>query len=129
MDYTVFDTHAEKVSDLLKVMANTHRLTLLSVLCQGERCVGELENIIGISQSALSQHLARLRERNLVSTRRKAQTIYYSLSSQDVKKLLFSLYEIYKKEDGQALPLSFHLRERPSLTLHHDISPDPLIWP
>ena len=129
MDYAVFDTHAGKASDLLKVMSNNHRLMLLCVLSQGEKCVGELEEIVGISQSALSQHLARLRESGLVATRRNAQTIYYSLSSQKVRKLLLSLCEIYRAEEGYDFPMPFNLGDRPSQVLHLDIFPDPLIWP
>ena len=64
-----------RASTLLKAMSNQHRLMILCQLVPGEKCVSELEEIIGLSQSALSQHLARLRRDNLVSTRREAQTI------------------------------------------------------
>ena len=72
--------HAEAASRLLKTLANPHRLLVLCVLSSGELTVGELNERIPISQSALSQHLAKLRSDGLVSTRREAQTIYYRVS-------------------------------------------------
>lgn len=81
---------------LLKALSNERRLKIVCTLYDGEKSVGELEHIVGLSQSALSQHLARLRRDKLVSTRRKAQTIYYSLSSDravtDILRTLHSLY-------------------------------------
>ena len=73
-----FEKNANKASGLLKAMSM--RLMILCQLVHGEKNVGELEKIIGLSQSALSQHLARLRRDNLVATRRQAQTIFYSLT-------------------------------------------------
>ena len=81
--------------DLLKALANRHRLMILCELHQGEQSVGALQNTIGLSQSALSQHLARLREDGLVTTRRAAQTIYYSLASKHVTRIIALLYELY----------------------------------
>jgi len=69
--------HAESASHLLKAMANPNRLLLLCVLGEGELSVGALNERIPLSQSALSQHLAVLREDGLVATRRESQTIYY----------------------------------------------------
>ena len=71
--------HAGDAADLLKCLANPHRLAILCVLGEGEVSVGELNDRIPLAQSALSQHLAMLREEGLVATRREAQTIYYSL--------------------------------------------------
>lgn len=79
-------------------MGNQHRLLILCQLMRAERSVGELERIIGLSQSALSQHLARLRRDSLVKTRRSAQTIYYSLSGHEAEKVLGALYQIYCDE-------------------------------
>jgi DNA-binding transcriptional ArsR family regulator len=62
---------------------------------EGERPVGELATMAGLSQSALSQHLARMRLQGLVKTRRDAQTIYYSLASKEVSAVLETLYAIY----------------------------------
>lgn len=72
---------AESAADLLKSLANPHRLSILCVLGEGELTVGKLNARIQLSQSALSQHLAVLREEALVSTRREAQTIYYAVRS------------------------------------------------
>jgi len=64
-------------------------------LSQGEKSVGELEPLVGLSQSALSQHLARLRREHLVATRRDAQTIFYSISSDEAHSVLGTLYDLY----------------------------------
>ena len=69
-----------RASALLKAMGNKHRLMILCHLSETEACVSALEKVVGLSQSALSQHLAKLRNENLVKTRRHAQTIFYSLS-------------------------------------------------
>ena len=79
MDIEVIEENAEDLVNLLKALANDKRLLIMCALLRGEKCVGELEDIVDLSQSALSQHLARLRRDRLVSTRRDAQTIYYSL--------------------------------------------------
>ena len=81
---------------LMKAMGNEKRLEILFNLAQKELNVGELEKIVGLSQSALSQHLAVLRAENLVATRREAQTIYYSLHGDKVTKVLDILSRIYK---------------------------------
>jgi len=86
---------ARRASALLKAMGNPHRLMILGQLIHSERSVGELERIVGLSQSALSQHLARLRRDNLVKTRRSAQTIYYSLAGNEAAMILATLYQLY----------------------------------
>jgi DNA-binding transcriptional ArsR family regulator len=86
---------AGEAADFLKSMANECRLVVLCELVKGERTVGELEKVAGLSQSALSQHLAKLREAKLVATRREAQTIYYSLANTGVKRLIDVLYDLY----------------------------------
>ncbi|MBE6444750.1 MAG: winged helix-turn-helix transcriptional regulator [Alphaproteobacteria bacterium] len=73
---------------LLKAMANIKRLEILYILQQKEHSVGELENKLDLSQSALSQHLAVLRNKNIVKTKRSAQTIYYSIKDENVIKIL-----------------------------------------
>ncbi len=80
---------------LLKAMGNEKRLEILYNLSKGELNVGELEKIVGLSQSALSQHLAVLRAENIVKTRRVAQTIFYSIQSEKVLKVLNLLDEIF----------------------------------
>ena len=92
--------NALRASTLLKAMSNQHRLMVLCQLVPGEKCVSELEEIIGLSQSALSQHLARLRRDNLVSTRRDAQTIFYSLNGEEASAVIETLYGLYCGTDA-----------------------------
>lgn len=101
MDIAGVDNRATQAVILLKAVANESRLIILAVLNnQGEKSVGELETIVGLSQSALSQHLARLRKDGIVKTRREAQTIYYSLATSDVKELLTCLNTLFcSKQD------------------------------
>lgn len=86
---------AEEASTLLTAMANAKRLTVLCNLLDGEKSVGELAEIVGLSQAALSQHLGKMRALRLVETRRNGQTIYYSLASQEVRAVLETLYRLY----------------------------------
>ena len=86
---------AKRASALLKAMANERRLLILCCLAIGEQSVGALEKQVGLSQSALSQHLARLRRDKLVKTRRCAQTIYYSLAGNEAETVLSTLYQLY----------------------------------
>lgn len=102
MDLGSFESNARRATTLLKAMSNKHRLMVLCELVQGERCVGELETIIGLSQSALSQHLARLRRDNLVKTRRSAQTIYYSLAGHEAGAVIRVLQELYGERSAAA---------------------------
>jgi DNA-binding transcriptional ArsR family regulator len=88
-------TRAAEAEAFLKAVANEHRLMILCELVGGQRSVGELQKAIELSQSALSQHLARLREDELVATRRESQTIYYSLASTQVKRLIELMYELF----------------------------------
>ena len=99
MDVDRLLSKAEKASVLLKALSNEKRLRIICVLFQGEKAVGELEEIIGLSQSALSQHLARMRRDKIVSTRREAQTIYYSLSDSAVKKLLQAMCDVLEDDE------------------------------
>jgi DNA-binding transcriptional ArsR family regulator len=95
MRYEGMEQAAREASALLKAMSNERRLLLLCHLSRGERSVGELCQLVDISQSALSQHLAKLRADGLVNTRREAQTIYYSLRGEAVQSILDSLYGLY----------------------------------
>lgn len=87
------EKNAHKASDLLGAMANTSRLMILCRLADGERSVSDLQPLIGLSQSALSQHLAVLRRKHLVRTRRDGQSIYYSLSSGQAASIMHTLHE------------------------------------
>ncbi|SKA39943.1 DNA-binding transcriptional regulator, ArsR family [Enhydrobacter aerosaccus] len=86
---------ASEAAAFLKSIANDRRLIVLCELSEGERSVGELEAVAGLSQSALSQHLAKLREAGIVKTRREAQTIHYSLANDGVRRLIGVLYDLY----------------------------------
>jgi len=87
--------HATEAAQLLKALANEQRLHILCHLLDGPLSVGELNQRLELSQSALSQHLALLREMDLVATRREAQTIYYSLPDGPVVRILGVLQDIY----------------------------------
>ena len=82
----------DEAGALLKAMANEKRLVILCHSLQGEKSVGEMEELFDLSQSALSQHLARLRVAKIVKTRRSAQTIYYSLNGVNAEVILTALY-------------------------------------
>jgi DNA-binding transcriptional ArsR family regulator len=85
------DHHAR----LLAALANNKRLQIMEIISQEEIIVGDLASRVGLSQSALSQHLAKLRAGKLVNTRRDAQNIYYSSDHPGVRKILTTLAEIY----------------------------------
>jgi DNA-binding transcriptional ArsR family regulator len=85
----------EQAEQFLKALANAHRLMILCELLKGEACVTELQNAVGLSQSSLSQHLARLRQDALVRTRRESRTIHYSLADDRVKRMIALLHDIY----------------------------------
>jgi len=89
------EAHAETAAELLKAMGGKWRLLVLCNLVGGERSVGELQRIVGLSQSALSQHLAVLRRMKLVETRRESQTIYYRLAGGAAGAILETLYGLY----------------------------------
>ena len=84
-----------KAADLLLAMANPTRLVILTLLTRKEMPVGVLAKAVGLSQSALSQHLAKLRRADLVTTRRDAQTVYYSCDSIAVTRLLSVVESLY----------------------------------
>lgn len=86
---------ARRATALLKALGNERRLLILCYLAKGEHSVSALEGLVGLSQSALSQHLARLRREQLVKTRRSAQTIYYSLASHETRAIIEALYALY----------------------------------
>lgn len=88
-------THAGKAAQLLRALANDKRLMLLCLLVEGERSVSELNAKVELSQSALSQHLAVLRNDGLVTTRREAQTIYYQLAEGPAQRIIETLHGIY----------------------------------
>ena len=86
---------ASNACDLLKAMANEWRLMILCQLSEGEKTVSELQAILGLSQSALSQHLAILRRERIVSARKHAQSVSYSLAGDEATKVMESLHDVF----------------------------------
>lgn len=86
---------AAQAARLLRAISNGNRLMLLCLLFEGEKTVGELNASLPLSQSALSQHLAVLREEGLVSTRRDGQSIYYGLASPEARRVIETLHSVY----------------------------------
>ncbi len=96
MNIELMQQRADHAVVMLKALANERRLFILChLLNEGEMCVGEMNKKLGLSQSALSQHLAWLRKDNLVCTRKEAQTVFYSLKSDEVKELIKVLDNLY----------------------------------
>ncbi len=87
--------HASDAAGLMKALGNESRLMILCVLAEGERSVSDLNTIVPLSQSALSQQLARLRQQGLVKTRRESQTIFYSLADGPADRVITLLHDIY----------------------------------
>jgi DNA-binding transcriptional ArsR family regulator len=86
---------ADQACRLMKVLSNSDRLMLLCELAQGEKCVSELEEILGIMQPTLSQQLTVLRNEELVTTRREGKNIYYQISSPEALAVMQVLYKTY----------------------------------
>lgn len=95
VDLRMLESKAEEAARLLAALGNSRRLLALCRLKDQEMSVGVLAEAVGLSQSALSQHLARLRDIGIVATRRESQTIYYRLASDDARRLIGLLYDIY----------------------------------
>lgn len=95
IDKDILQQSSEKASTLLKALANQDRLMILCNLADGEKCVGDLEALLGIRQPTLSQQLARLRADELVRTRRDGKVIYYRLASSEAGRVIELLYELY----------------------------------
>ena len=89
------DRSAGHAARLIRAIANEKRLILLCHMVQGEHTVGELSRLVQLSQSAVSQHLARLRADNLVNVRRESQTAYYSLACSKVGRVIETLHGVY----------------------------------
>ena len=105
---------AAEAESFLKALGNRHRLMILCELHNGERSVSALQEALGLSQSSLSQHLARLREDELVKTRRESQTIYYSLAHVGVTRIIGLLHELYcSANSGPMKPPGARRKPRP----------------
>lgn len=83
---------------MMKQLSNSKRLLILCQLLDAERTVGELADSVGLSQSALSQHLTKMREAGLVASEKRGQLVFYRLSSMKVTALLSTLYLIYCRD-------------------------------
>ena len=97
-EFSQMEQNAGRAVALLKMLANKHRLIILCILQAGEKSVSELNELVPIPQSTLSQHLAFLRRENIVQTRRSAQVIYYSLLDKNVIPVISLLYQLYCDE-------------------------------
>ncbi|MFT7132786.1 MAG: DNA-binding transcriptional ArsR family regulator [Cyclobacteriaceae bacterium] len=91
---------AQKASELMKLLGHPDRLMILCELKSGEQSVGQLTDKIGISQSLVSQHLARMRYADVVSTRRDAQVVYYTLKEGPAAIMIDTTYNIFCKDDA-----------------------------
>ena len=98
-DLEAMHAHAGDAAQLLKALANERRLQVLCLLAAGERSVGEMQGLLDLGQSALSQHLAILRDDQLVTTRREAQSIHYSLAEGPAQKIIATLHTIFCPDD------------------------------
>lgn len=94
-DFKAMRASADKAAEFLRTMANRDRLLLLCQLSEGEKCVGDLEELTGILQPTLSQQLGVLRAEGLVTTRREGKYIYYALGDPRVMSMLGSLYGMF----------------------------------
>jgi ArsR family transcriptional regulator len=90
-----FQASAGRAAALLRALANERRLMILCQLAEGERTVGAIQANIGLSQSALSQHLAVLRDEGVAATRRQGQTIFYRIADPAVLRVMATLADIY----------------------------------
>jgi DNA-binding transcriptional ArsR family regulator len=102
MKLAELQSNAQRAAALLKSMSNPSRLLVLCQLSEGEKSVGELERAVGVSQSALSQHLALLRHQNIVKTRRQGQTIYYSIAGDEAPAILATLFDVFCRKSKAA---------------------------
>ncbi|WP_304177738.1 helix-turn-helix transcriptional regulator [Phenylobacterium aquaticum] len=109
-DIARFEASAVEAAKLLRALANERRLMILCQLAGGERSVGELQPLVGLSQSALSQHLAVLRQEGVLATRREGQSIWYRIADPAAVKVVETLAEIFCP---------------PDMRISHDAPPDP----
>ncbi len=92
---------SDAASDLLKALANRHRLLIICQLSERERSVGEIAGLLQVRDSTVSQHLALLRKDGLVRTRRDGQTVWYSIASAAARELVLTLYRVYCQGTGR----------------------------
>lgn len=96
LDPAAFEANAVEVANVLRALANERRLQILCVLMEAsEATVGTLVAKIGISQSALSQHLAKMRDEGILAFRRESQTLWYRIADPRIGELMAELYRLY----------------------------------
>ncbi len=98
MNFDQMQDNAKKAESMLKMLANSNRLLILCNLVQNEKTVNELVEIVGLSQSAISQHLAKLRNESIVECEKRGQLVYYRICSPEVSAVLSTLYLIYCRD-------------------------------
>lgn len=103
-DLALFEESAGRAAALLRMLGNEKRLMLLCQLADGELPVGEIQRRVGLSQSALSQHLALLRAEGVVATRRESQTIYYRIADQAALRIIETLAELFCPPEMRKMP-------------------------
>lgn len=100
-DLARFESSASQAASVLRMLANERRLMILCQLADGELSVGELQPRVGLSQSALSQHLALLRDEGVVTTRRSGQQIFYRIGDPAAMRIIATLAELFCPPDDQ----------------------------
>ncbi len=103
-DLAMFEASATRAATLLRLLGNERRLMILCQLADGELSVGQIQPRVGLSQSALSQHLALLREEGIVATRRDGQTIHYRITDPAALRVIATLAELFCPTDEEAKP-------------------------
>lgn len=103
-DLVRFEESASRAAALLRLLGNDRRLMILCQLAEGELSVGQLQARVGLTQSALSQHLALLREQHIVATRRQGQAIHYRITDQATMRLMATLADIFCASDEGEQP-------------------------
>jgi ArsR family transcriptional regulator len=98
-DLSTFEASATRAATLLRLLGNERRLMILCQLADGELSVGQIQPRVGLSQSALSQHLAILREQSIVETRRSGQTIFYRIGDPAALRVIATLAELFCPPD------------------------------
>jgi ArsR family transcriptional regulator, virulence genes transcriptional regulator len=99
-DLTELHEMASHACELLKAMSNEWRLMILCQLAEGEKTVGELQSLLGLSQSAMSQHLAILRREKIVQSRKHAQSVSYSLAGDEATMVMATLHDVFCGKTG-----------------------------
>lgn len=103
-DLSLFEESAGRAATLLRLLGNERRLMVLCQLAEGELSVSDIQSRVGLSQSALSQHLALLREEGIVATRRESQTIYYRIVDHAAMRVIETLAELFCPPETRKIP-------------------------